>query len=77
MVSWDSVIWMLYLAEEKSQNKIVLYKVSKVVLGAIFKLYYNPKIVGKEKIPKDGSIIADVMHRFYLFWLNVYICCSQ
>ena len=40
-----------------------LYKLSKIVLGAIFKLYYNPKIVGKEHIPKDGPIIVAGNHK--------------
>ena len=40
----------------------LLYKISKVVLGFIFKLYYNPKIIGKENIPKDGPIIVAGNH---------------
>ena len=30
-----------------------LYRLAKIILGPIFKLYYNPKIIGKEKIPKE------------------------
>lgn len=41
----------------------LLYKISKIVLGPIFRLYYNPKIVGKEKIPKDGSIVIAGNHK--------------
>ena len=41
----------------------LLYKISKIVLGFIFKLYYNPKIVGKEVIPKEGSIIIAGNHK--------------
>ena len=41
----------------------ILYKISKVVLGCIFKLYYNPKIVGKEVIPKKGSIVVAGNHK--------------
>ena len=34
------------------------FKVFKFILGPIFKLYYNPKIIGKENIPADGSILV-------------------
>ena len=40
----------------------VLYKICKVVLGFIFKLYYNPKIIGKENIPKSGPIVVAGNH---------------
>ena len=40
-----------------NKNSTWLYKVSKVILGPIFKWYYNPTIIGKENIPKDGSIL--------------------
>ena len=40
-----------------------LYKFNRVVLGFIFKLYYNPKVIGKENIPKDGSIIIAGNHK--------------
>ncbi|MBE6139679.1 MAG: 1-acyl-sn-glycerol-3-phosphate acyltransferase [Firmicutes bacterium] len=40
----------------------LLYRICKVVLGFIFKLYYNPKIVGKENIPKEGPIIVAGNH---------------
>ena len=34
------------------------YKIFKIILGPIFKLYYNPKVIGKENIPKDGPILV-------------------
>ncbi len=40
----------------------LLYKISKVILGTLFKLYYNPKIVGKENIPTEGPIIVAGNH---------------
>lgn len=33
------------------------YKLFKIVLGPLFKLYYNPKVIGKENIPLDGPIL--------------------
>jgi len=34
------------------------YKLFKLILGPIFKFYYNPKVIGKENIPEDGSILV-------------------
>jgi len=34
------------------------YKLFKLILGPIFKFYYNPKVIGKENIPKTGSILV-------------------
>jgi len=36
----------------------ICYKIFKGILGPIFKLYYNPKVIGKENIPKDGPILV-------------------
>ena len=33
------------------------YKIFKFILGPLFKLWYNPKIIGKENIKKDGPIL--------------------
>lgn len=41
----------------------LLYKISRVVLGPIFKWYYNPTIVNKEYIPKDCSIVIAGNHK--------------
>lgn len=39
------------------------YMICRFVLGGIFKLYYNPKVFGKENIPKKGSIILTGNHK--------------
>lgn len=41
----------------------ILYKVGRFILGPIFKLYYNPKIIGKENIPLDGPILIVGNHK--------------
>ena len=41
-----------------SKEKMFGFKVFKIVLGPIFKWYYNPTIIGKENNPKDGSILV-------------------
>lgn len=40
----------------------LLYKICRVVLGFIFKLYYNPKIIGKSNLPSYGPIIVAGNH---------------
>ena len=44
-------------------KKINLYKIGRFILGPIFKLYYNPKIINKEKIPKRGPILIVGNHK--------------
>lgn len=39
------------------------YRLFKPILGPLFKLYYNPKIYGKEFISKDGPIIIAGNHK--------------
>lgn len=45
------------------KNSTLLYKVSKMLLSPIFKLYYNPKIIGKENILKEGPILIVGNHK--------------
>ena len=40
-----------------------LYKFGRFILGPIFKFYYTPTIIGKENIPKNGSIIIAGNHK--------------
>jgi 1-acyl-sn-glycerol-3-phosphate acyltransferase len=39
-----------------------LYKFGKFILSPIFKFYYRPTIIGKENIPKNGSIVIAGNH---------------
>lgn len=39
------------------------YRVLTPLMRFLFKLYYNPKIINKEFIPKDGSIIIACNHK--------------
>lgn len=41
----------------------ILYRISRFILGPIFKLYYNPKIIGKENLKCDGPIIIAGNHK--------------
>lgn len=40
-----------------------LYKIGRFILGPIFKLYYNPKIINKEYIKGNGPIIIAGNHK--------------
>lgn len=47
-----------------TKNKIpLLYRVGRFILGPIFRIYYNPKIIGKENIPLDGPILIVGNHK--------------
>lgn len=45
------------------KEKMYAFRTLKPILGFIFKLYYNPKIIGKENIPKTDSIIVVGNHK--------------
>ena len=40
------------------KDKMYGYRFMKPILGRLFKWYYNPTIIGKENIPKEGSILV-------------------
>lgn len=47
----------------KNHDKMYAYRLLRPVLGMIFKLYYSPKIIGKENIPKEGPILIVGNHK--------------
>lgn len=49
--------------EMKNKDRMIFYRILRPVLGPIFKLYYRPKIIGKENIPTVGSIIIVANHK--------------
>ena len=46
-----------------SRKGPILYRIGRILLGPVFKWYYNPIIIGKENIPKDGSIVISGNHK--------------
>lgn len=46
-----------------NKNTHFLYRVFRMILGPIFKLYYNPTIIGKENILNDDGIIIAGNHK--------------
>lgn len=57
----------------KNKEKMVAYKIFKIVLGPLYKLWYNPKITGKENIPLDGPIILAGNHVHIMDQCNVVV----
>lgn len=55
------------------KNKVICYKIFKFILSPIYKFWYNPKIEGKENIPKDGRFIIVGNHIHIMDQCNVII----
>ena len=51
------------MAKEKKKLPEKGYKFLRFVLGWFFKFWYNPKVYGKENIPKEGSILITANHK--------------
>lgn len=45
------------------KNKMLGFRFFKGLLGILFLIFFRPKIVGREKIPKDGGVILAGNHR--------------
>ena len=54
-------------------EKMTMYKIFRAVLGPIYRLWYNPKIIGKENIPKEGSIVVVGNHIHIMDQCNLVI----
>ncbi len=48
---------------KKPEDKELGYKILTPIMRVAFRLYYNPKIIGAEKIPKESSIIIAGNHK--------------
>lgn len=44
-------------------DKMYAYRFLKPILGSLFKLWYNPTIIGKENIPEEGPILIVGNHK--------------
>lgn len=55
------------------KEKMFLYKILRPILGIIYKLWYNPKIIGAENIPDRGSILMVGNHIHLMDQCNVII----
>ena len=48
---------------KKPENKELGYRVLTPIMRPLFKFYYSPKIIDKDKIPEDGAIIIACNHK--------------
>ena len=62
------------MAKEKKE---LLYKIMQPIFWAIFKIYYNPTIVNKEYIPKEGSAVIAGNHKHALDPILVDVCTKR
>lgn len=58
-------------------EKMTGYKIAKTILGGIYKLWYNPKVIGKENIPEDGPIVVAGNHIHIMDQCNVVIATKR
>lgn len=49
--------------KKKPEDRELGYKLLTPFMRVAFKLYYNPKIIGAEKIPSDGTIVIAGNHK--------------
>lgn len=40
-----------------------MYRLGKIIISPIFKLYYHPKIIGEENIPREGAMLIVGNHK--------------
>ena len=55
------------------KEKTLGYRIARTLLGPIYKICYHPKVVGAEKIPKEGAILLCGNHRHVFDQLPVLI----
>ncbi len=61
----------------EQKEKTIAYKIFKTILGPIYRFWYNPKIIGKENIPKEGKMIIVGNHVHVMDQCNVVIATKR
>lgn len=49
-----------------SKNNPIFYRILRFIATPFFKLYYNPKIINKEVIPKNGAVLLCGNHLHFM-----------
>lgn len=62
--------------KKNKEEHVIGYNFFKYTLGIIFRIYYRPKIINKELIPKDGAIIICCNH-MHLFDQNLVVLSTR
>lgn len=60
-----------------TNDNMPVYKIAKPILGFIYKLWYNPKIIGKENIPTKGAFLIVGNHVHLMDQCNVIIATKR
>lgn len=60
-----------------SNEKMTWYRIARPILGTIYKLWYNPKVIGAENIPTDGPIVVAGNHIHIMDQCNVIIATKR
>ena len=58
-------------------DKMTGFKIFKAILSPTYKFWYNPKVIGKENIPKEGPIILAGNHIHIMDQCNVIIATKR
>lgn len=76
--------WLFYIPSQMvlviyalKLNDAFLYRVLQPIFTFIFKVYYNPTIINKEYIPKDGSFVIAGNHKHALDPILVDVCTKR
>lgn len=59
------------------KEKNTIYKILRPIFTVIFKLYYNPTIINKENIPKEGAAVIAGNHKHALDPILVDVCTNR
>lgn len=59
------------------KEKNTIYKILRPIFTVIFKLYYNPTIINKENIPKEGAAVIAGNHKHALDQILVDVCTNR
>lgn len=55
----------------------IVYKILRPIFSSIFKIYFTPKIINKEYIPKEGSAVIAGNHKHALDPILVDVCTKR
>lgn len=61
------------MAKQKKKLGNTGYIIFRTILGPIYKWYYNPKVINKEVIPKDGPILVVGNHKHIMDQCSIII----
>ena len=63
--------------DHSTNDKMPVYKIFKPILGFIYKLWYNPTIIGKNNIPSNGSFLIVGNHVHLMDQCNIIIATKR